>query len=268
MISMEIIKMYGLMVLKAIIVLWIGFKVIKLINNVLLKTLDKKGVDPSLKTFLSSLTGIILKVALILSVTEIVGIKTTSFIAILGAAGLAVGMSLQGALGNFAGGVMILLFKPFKVGDVIEAQGFTGSVKEIQIFCTILNTPDKKTIILPNGSLSSGSIVNYSIEPIRRVDMTFGIGYDDDLKTAKETLQSLVDADSRILKDPESAVLVSELADSSVNFAVRVHVKAEDYWGVYFDFQEKVKLTFDEKKISIPYPQQELHVHQVVNPVQ
>lgn len=197
---------------------------------------------------------------LVISVVTILGISTTSFVAIIGAAGLAVGLALQGGLANFAGGVLILIFKPFKVGDVLEAQGYTGKVHEIQVFNTILKTPDNKTIIIPNGGLSNGSMVNYSTEPTRRVDMTFGIGYSDDIAKAKSVLQKLIDSDSRILKDPAPMIVVSELADSSVNFAVRTWCNAADYWGIFFDMQEKVKLEFDKENISIPYPQTDVHV--------
>ena len=191
-----------------------------------------------------------------------VGIQMTSFIAILGAAGLAVGMALSGTLQNFAGGVMILIFKPFKNGDFIEAQGHTGTVSEIQIFNTILKTLDNKTIIIPNGGLANGSMTNYSTEEKRRVDWTFGVGYGDKTDDAKGLLLELMSEDSRILSDPAAPfVAVSELGDSSVNFAVRAWVKAEDYWGVFFDMNEKVYNTFDKKGLSIPYPQMDVHVH-------
>jgi small conductance mechanosensitive channel len=189
------------------------------------------------------------------------GVQMTSFIAILGAAGLAVGLALQGSLANFAGGVLLLLFKPFKVGDFIEAQGFSGSVNAIQVFNTVLKTPDNKTIIIPNGNLSNGAITNFTAEKNRRVDWTFGIGYSDDIKKAKEILVQLIKSDPRILDEPEAMVALSELGDSSVNFVVRAWVKLEDFWGVYFDIQEKVKLTFDEQGISIPFPQRDVHVY-------
>jgi small conductance mechanosensitive channel len=186
----------------------------------------------------------------------------TSFIAILAAAGLAVGMALSGTLQNFAGGVMILLFRPFKVGDYINALGYSGTVKEIQIFNTILTTPDNVTIILPNGGLSGSAMTNYSTQATRRVDLTYGIGYDDDIDKAREILKNLIAGDKRILKDPEPFVAVSELADSSVNFVVRVWVNSSDYWGVFFDMQETVKKRFDDNGVSIPFPQTDVHVHQ------
>jgi small conductance mechanosensitive channel len=188
-----------------------------------------------------------------------IGVETTSFVAILAAAGFAIGLALQGSLGNFAGGVLILLFKPFKVGDFIEAQGETGSVKKIQIFNTILTTGDNKTIIIPNGPLSNGNITNYSTQDTRRVDMVFGIGYDDDIKKAKTILEKMIKSEKRAIRLEDSLVAVGELADSSVNFKVRVWVNSGDYWGVYHDFHENVKLTFDKEGISIPYPQMDIH---------
>lgn len=246
----------------AIIVLIIGFWIIKLISKGSGKAMDKAKVDESLKRFLISLINITLKALLLISVASMLGVATTSFVAVLGAAGLAVGLSLQGSLSNFAGGVLIILFKPFKVGDVIDAQGHLGSVHSIQVFNTILKTPDNKTIIIPNGSLSNGSIINYTTEDRRRVDMTFGIGYGDDIKKAKQILTDLTKQDDRILSDPEPMIAVSELADSSVNFVVRAWAKTSDYWGIYFDMQEKVKLEFDRQSVSIPFPQTDVHVYQ------
>ncbi len=260
--AVDLIWRIGPQLLWALATLVIGFWVIKLINRFASKAMEKGNVDLSLRKFIASLLNIGLKILLLISVAGMLGIATASFVAVIGAAGLAVGLALQGSLANFAGGVLILLLKPFKVGDVIEAQGHVGKVDQIQIFNTILKTPDNKTVILPNAAVSNGNITNYSAEPLRRVDMTFGIGYDDDLLKAKQILQNMVEQDERILKNPAPAVVVSELADSSVNFAVRVWVKAENYWNVFFDFQEKVKLTFDEQGISIPYPQHDVHLHQ------
>ncbi len=258
----KMIMEYAPSVLLALLTLVIGLWIIKFVIKGVNKALERSKVELSLQKFLASLISILLKILLLISVASMVGIETTSFVAIMGAAGLAVGLALQGSLANFAGGVLILFFKPFKVGDFIEAQGYMGTVKEIQIFNTIMNTPDNKVIIIPNGGLSSGSITNFSKEAQRRVDMTFGIGYGDDLKKAKDVLKRIVDEDPRILKNPEPMIAVSELADSSVNFIVRVWVNAADYWGVYFDMHEKVKLTFDEENISIPYPQQDVHLFQ------
>ncbi len=255
---------YGLNLALAILTLVVGMFIINSFVRFLKKTMNKRGVDPSLVPFTSSLVGTLLKVMLLVSVASMVGIETTSFIAVLGAAGLAVGLALQGSLANFAGGVLILLFKPFKVGDVIETQGFTGVVQSIQIFNTIMNTFDNKKIIIPNGAVSSGPITNYSAEEFRRVDMEFGIGYDDDIKKSKDILSKLIAADNRILQEPAKPfIALKELGESSVNFTVRVWAKAEDYWGIFFDMQENVKLTFDKEGISIPFPQRDVHLHQV-----
>lgn len=254
---------YGPQLILAIVVLIVGFWLIKKVVGLMDASMSKKDVEPTLKSFLLSLTGVMLKALLLISVASMVGIETTSFIAVLGAAGLAIGLALQGSLSNFAGGVLLLLFKPYKVGDFIETQGHSGTVNSIQIFTTVLKTPDNKTIIIPNGPIANGSITNFSTEATRRVDMVFGIGYGDDIDKAKGILQRLVDADSRIMKDPAAAILCAELADSSVNFNVRVWVNAADYWGVYFDMHEAVKKTFDQDGISIPFPQQDVHMHQV-----
>jgi len=251
---------FGIKLAGALGALIIGLWIIKALINGLGKIMKKRNVDDSLQPFLRSMLGAVLKVLLFISVLGMMGIEMTSFVAILGAAGLAVGMALSGTLQNFAGGVMILIFKPFKVGDVITAQGYTGSVHEIQIFNTILKTPDNKHIIIPNGGLSSGSMVNFSKEETRRVDWTFGIGYGDDVDKAREVLLNLIKADSRIKNDPEPFIAVSELADSSVNFAVRVWVDAGDYWGVYFQMNEQVYKTFDKEGLNIPYPQMDVHV--------
>ncbi len=249
-------------VIGAILVLIIGLWVIKNVMKGFSKAMDKKDMDPSLIKFLKSLIGMILKVALVIAVLSIVGIEATSFVAILGAAGLAIGMALSGTLSNFAGGVMLLVFKPFEVGQVISAQGFTGSVKEIGIFNTILMTPDNRKIIIPNSPLSSGAMVNISSEPQRRVDMVFGIGYTDDIDKAREIIKSILDKDKRVLNSNgrETFIAVSELADSSVNFVVRAWVESADYWGVNFDTTEEVKKQFDANSISIPYPQMDVHV--------
>ena len=257
--GIELAMTYAPKLLLAIVTLIVGMWIIKAIVGGIGRAMEKKGVDPSLQPFLKSLIQTLLKIMLVISVAGMIGIQMTSFIAILGAAGLAVGMALSGTLQNFAGGAMILIFKPFKVGDFVEAQGFAGVIKEIQIFNTIMKTGDNKTIILPNAPLSGGPMVNYSTEAQRRVDMIFGIGYGDDIDKARDTIQKLMDADSRILKDPASMIAVKELADSSVNFVVRAWVNAADYWGVFFDMQEKVKKEFDKENISIPFPQMDIH---------
>lgn len=259
--AVDLLMLYGPKLLLAIVTLIIGLWIIKLFIKGFGKTLEKSKVDVSLQKFLSSLLGVLLKIMLVISVASMIGIQMTSFIAILGAAGLAVGLALQGSLANFAGGVLILLFKPYKVGDFVDAAGYMGSVKEIQIFNTILKTPDNKTVIIPNGVLSNASLTNFSTEPTRRVDMTFGIGYSDDIKKAKEILEGLLKSDGRILNEPASMIVVSELGDSSVNFAVRAWCNTADYWGIFFDMQEKVKLEFDKQGISIPFPQRDVHVY-------
>jgi len=251
---------YGPNLILTIIVLIVGLWIIKSVIKAINKTMERTDVDLSLRKFLSSLFGILLKVLLLISVASMVGIATTSFIAILGAAGLAVDLALQGGLANFAGGDIILIFKPIKVGDFIDAQGYMGTVNEIAIFTTILKTPDNKTVIIPNGALSNGSMVNFFTELTRRVDMVFGIGYGDDIEKAKQVLNRLVEADERIPKEPGAQIVVAELGDSSVNFKVRVWCNAADYWGIYFDMHEKVKLTFDKESISIPFPQRDVHV--------
>lgn len=259
--SIDLVLTYGPKLVGAILVLIVGSIVIKFLSKTFSRVLDKRKIDPSLKPFLEGIVSSLLKVMLVISALGMIGIEMTSFVAVLGAAGLAVGMALSGTLQNFAGGVMILIFKPFKNGDVIEAQGYVGSVAEIQIFNTILKTPDNKTIIIPNGGLSNGSMVNYSTEPQRRVDWTFGIGYGDDATKAKAVLKSLIEEDERILKTPEPFIALSALADSSVNFTVRVWVNSENYWGVFFDMNEKVYTTFEKEGLNIPFPQMDVHLH-------
>ena len=254
---------YGVRLLGAITIWIIGSWIINLLVNGLVKLMEKRSLEISLKSFFQSLIKITLKVLLAVTALSVLGVEMTSFIAILGAAGLAVGLALSGTLQNFAGGVMILIFKPFKVGDFIDAQGYSGSVSEIQIFNTILKTPDNKTIIIPNGGLSTASMTNFSTEPTRRVDWVFGIGYGDDSHKAKAVLKQLCDQDDRILKDPEVFIALSELADSSVNFVVRAWVNASDYWGVYFDMNEKVYEVFAKEGLNIPFPQMDIHMHKV-----
>ncbi len=251
---------YAPTVLGALVVLVIGLWVISLITKGFGRMMKKKDTDPSLQGFLKSMVSILLKVLLFISVMGMVGIEATSFIAILGAAGLAVGLALQGTLQNFAGGVIILLFKPYKVGDFVDGAGHMGTVKEIKIFTTILNTPDNKIIIIPNAQLSNSSLTNFSAMETRRVDFTFGIAYGDDYDKAKKVLLELINADDRILKDPEPFIALSELADSSVNIVVRVWAKGADYWGIYFDMNEKVYKNFTGAGLNIPFPQMDVHV--------
>ncbi|WP_462319351.1 mechanosensitive ion channel family protein [Marinilabilia sp.] len=259
---MDLVIKYGGQLLLALITLIVGLWIIGKIIKGLRKVFEARDFDASLRSFLTSLTGIVLKIMLVISVVSMLGVEMTSFIAILAAAGLAIGMALSGTLQNFAGGVMILIFRPFKVGDYITSEGHSGTVKEIQIFHTILNTPDKKTIILPNGPVSNGSTINYSTEPVRRVDFTFGIGYNDDIDKAKQVIREVIEKDGRILKDPEPFIAVSNLGDSSVDLVTRVWANAGDYWGIFFDMQETVKKEFDRQGISIPFPQRDVHLYQ------
>lgn len=257
----DIVLNYGPNLVAAILVLIFGLWIVKIISNWIGNILAKRNVDPSLTPFLKSLINTLLKAMLAISVLGMLGVEMTSFVAILGAAGLAVGLALSGTLQNFAGGVMILIFRPFKAGDFIDAQGYSGTVSEIQIFNTILKTPDNKTIIIPNGGLSTSSMTNFSTEARRRVDWTFGIGYGDDSDKAKEVLRKFCDEDNRILKDPEVFIAMSELADSSVNFVVRAWVESGDYWAVHFDMIERVYKEFGNNGLNIPFPQMDVHVH-------
>ena len=255
--------LYGPKLLGALLVLIIGWWIVNKVAHTFERLMLARQLEPGLTSFLASLINAALKVLLVISVASIVGIETTSFVAVIGAAGLAIGLALQGSLANFAGGALIMIFKPFKVGDYIEAQGYGGTVKQIQIFVSVLVTPDNKTVIIPNGPLAGGSMINYSTQDKRRVDMKFGISYGDDIAQAKAVLQELIRSDARILQDEANLVAVAELADSSVNLVVRTWVKASDYWAVYFDMHERVKLTFDAKGISIPFPQRDVHLRQV-----
>ncbi len=252
---------YGPKVVYAIIILIVGLMVIKSLTKIFTRMLKKREIDDSLVGFLRSLFNITLKVLLVVSIIGMVGIQTTSFIAVIGAAGLAVGMALSGMLQNFAGGVIILILKPFKVGDFISALGESGIVQEIQIFNTILKTPDNKKVFIPNGGLATGAMVNFTAEETRRVDLTVGIGYGDDIDKAKSVLMGIISKNNLIQKDPEPFVGVIELGDSSVNFVVRVWAKTSEYWNVFFYLQENVKKQFDAKGVSIPFPQRDVHLY-------
>ncbi|WP_369752677.1 mechanosensitive ion channel family protein [Flavobacterium sp. WC2409] len=252
---------YAPKLIGGILVLLVGLWVTKIITKSVGKSLGKSKIDQSLVPFLRSLTNIILKVLVAITVMGMIGIQMTSFVAIIGAAGLAIGMALSGTLQNFAGGVIILILKPFKIGDFIEAQGYVGTVKEISIFATMLNTPDKKLVIIPNGPLSTGPLTNFSAEPLRRVDWTFGIAYGDDIENFKRAMNDFITEDTRILKDPAPFIGLAALADSSVNFTVRVWVDGPDYWNVFFGMNEKVYTKFADYKLNIPFPQMDVHVH-------
>jgi small conductance mechanosensitive channel len=258
----EIFVEYGPRLLGAILVLLAGSWVIRQLMRGMGRMMEKRGIDESLKPFLKSITRVLLRALLFVSVLGMVGVDMLSFVAILGAAGLAIGMALSGTLQNFAGGVIILLFKPFRVGDYIEAQGYAGSVKEIQIFNTVLKTPDARIIIIPNGSLSNSSMINYSAEEKRRVEWTFSIAYGDDVEHAKKILRQLMEADERVLREPELFIAVAALADSSVNIVVRAWVNAADYWPLFFHMNELVYNSFNKEGINIPFPQMDVHLHQ------
>lgn len=256
----NLLVVWGPKLVGAVLALIIGLYVVNMIAGSIDKMMVKKELDPSLRPFLKSLVSSLLKVLVVVSVLGMIGIQMTSFIAILGAAGLAVGLALSGTLQNFAGGVMILIFKPFKVGDYIDAQGYAGTVNSIQIFNTILKTPDNKTIIIPNSGLSTSSMVNYSTEATRRVDWVFGIAYGDDIDKAKEVLLGLLTSNDQVLKDPAPFVSLGELADSSVNFTVRAWVNSADYWSVHFYMLENVYRKFGEAGLNIPFPQMDVHL--------
>ncbi len=254
---------FGLQVLGALAIFIIGKMVAKFVTRMVKKLLEKADLDKTLVSFIGNIVYALALTFVIIASLGQLGVETASLAAILAAAGLAVGLALQGSLANFAAGVMVIAFRPFKIGDFVEAAGVSGSVKDISIFTTTMTTPDNKTIIIPNSNVTSGNIINYSTQDKRRVDMVFGIGYGDDIKLAKETLVEILESDERILKDPAFKVAVSELADSSVNFVVRPWVKTADFWDVKFDITETVKNTFDKKGISIPFPQQDVHMHNV-----
>ena len=250
----------GWTIIKAILVFVIGRFIIRMINKLVRRILTKRDFDPSVKTFVGSLVNVTLMILLIISVVGALGVQTTSFAALLASAGVTIGMALSGNLSNFAGGLIILLFKPYKVGDYIESQGVGGTVKEIQIFHTILLTADNKNIYIPNGSLSSGVVTNIGREPTRRVEWTFGVDYGSDYEQVKRVIESVLAQDARILNDPAPFIALSALADSSVNVVVRAWVKSPDYWGVFFDTNKAIYATFNAEGIGFPFPQ--LTVHQ------
>ena len=251
---------FGIKLVAAIIVLLLGRWIIKLIKKGLTKVMARRNIEPSLNSFLMSLVSVLLTFFLIIAIIGILGINTSSLVALLASAGLAIGMALSGTLQNFAGGVMIMLFKPFKVGDFIAAQGYEGKVNGIQIFNTTILTPDNKTVILPNGALSTGPVTNFNKETDRRVDWVFSISYGDDYDKAKAVLQRLCDADERILKEPEPVIEILKMSDSSVDITVRARVKPEDYWAVYFRMNEMVYKTLPQEGLNFPFPQMDVHM--------
>lgn len=244
----------------ALLIFIVGKMVIGIVMSVLKKVLIKSKMDEMLINFVTSIVKTILLLFVVIAALNQLGVDTTSLIALIGAAGLAVGLALQGSMQNFAAGVLLIVFRPFKTGDFVEVAGTSGVVESIGIFSSMLRTGDNREIIIPNGSIYSGTITNYSARSTRRVDMVFGIGYEDDLKKAKQIIIDILENDERILKDPAPLVAVGELADSSVNFNVRPWVNSGDYWNVYFDTHESIKLAFDKNNISIPYPQMDVHL--------
>jgi len=254
------VEVYGLKLLFALIILIIGSWVAKLVKGIVTRVLSKRNVDATIVGFIGHFTYILLMVVVVMAALDKVGVKTTSFVAILGAAGLAVGLALQGSLANFAAGFLMVLFRPFKKGDYIEAGGTAGIVDQIQVFTTILKTPDNRLVIVPNGKVMGDNITNYSAMDTRRMDLTFGVSYSDDIPKVKSVLKQIAEGDERVLKDPAPQVMLGELADSSVNFIVRVWVKSSDYWAFKFDTTEKVKIEFDKQGISIPFPQRDVHL--------
>ena len=254
---------FGINVITAIVVFFVGKWVVNLVVSGLMKAMQKGELDVTLRRFIGNVARMLLMLFVIIAAINQLGVQTASLIALLGAAGLAVGLALQGSLSNFAAGVLIVLFRPYKVGDWIEGGGISGAVEEVQILTTILKTGDNKRVIVPNSQIMGTTITNYSANETRRVDLVVGVSYSDDIDKVRKELQDLVAADDRILDDPAVTIAVSELADSSVNFVVRPWVKTADYWGVYFDLTEAIKKRFDEAGISIPFPQQDVYIHNV-----
>ena len=244
----------------AIVTLIIGLWIISGVGKMLQASMERSKVDPTLAPFIGNLVSWMLKLLLFISVASMIGIATTSFIAVLGAAGLAVGLALQGSLANFAGGVLIMVFKPYKVGDLIETEGHLGVVKEVQIFNTIITSPQHKRVIVPNGAVSNGAIVNYTVEGKIRVDLSIGIAYDADIEKAKTILMDVMTKHDKVIADPAPFVGVAEMADSSVNLVVRPHCNPEHYWDVFFDVNEQMKIALDQNNITIPFPQRDVHM--------
>ncbi len=254
---------WGINIALALAIFIVGRMVAAVIVRILNKVLVKSGMDEILVNFVTSIVKTLLLLFIIVAALDQLGVNTTSLIALLGAAGLAVGLALQGSLQNFAAGVMMIVFRPFKAGDFVEVAGTSGVVEAINIFSTTMRTGDNREVIVPNGAIYGDTITNFSARDTRRIDMVFGIGYGDDIRKARDIMQGILDADERVLKDPATTIAVSELADSSVNFVVRPWVNSGDYWPVKFDVTEKIKLAFDENNISIPYPQMDVHLEKV-----
>ena len=258
----ELLTVYGLRVIAAIVIFvvgrWVALGVAKLIQRIMIRS----KVDETLVSFVRHLSYVTLLAFVVIAALNQLGIQTASFIAVMGAAGLAIGLALQGSLGNFAAGVLMIIFKPFKVGDFIDGGGVAGIVEKIEIFTTQLKTPDNKTIIMPNAKLTGDNITNFNVKGTRRVDFVFGIGYGDDIDKARGIIKEIIDQDERVMKEPEPAIVVSELGDSSVNFTVRAWTAVGDYWSFYFDTIENVKKQFDAQGVSIPFPQRDVHIYE------
>lgn len=259
----EYVMPWGINIAMALVIFIVGRMVVGMVHSLVVKLMKRADMDEMLVSFLASILRWVLLLFVIIAAIGQLGVDTTSLVALLGAAGLAIGLSLQGSLQNFAAGVMLIVFRPFVRGNFVEVAGTSGSVELIGIFTTTLNTPDNKEIIVPNGAIYSDTITNYSARDTRRVDMVFGIGYGDDIHKAKQLLTDIVNADERVLQDPAPTIAIGELGDSSVNFLVRPWVKSADYWAVMWDTNEKVKDTFDANGISIPFPQMDVHVEKI-----
>ncbi|MBC2714055.1 MAG: mechanosensitive ion channel [Desulfobacteraceae bacterium] len=258
----EITTIYGIKAIIALLILFFGRLIAKLVTRIVKRIMERSKVDPTIVKFVGNLTYIALMAFVIIAALGQLGIQTASFIAVVAAAGLAIGLALQGSLSNFAAGFLMIIFRPFTVGDFIEGAGVAGTVEEISIFTTVLNSPDNKTVIIPNAKLSEDNIVNWTTKGTRRVDLVMGIGYEDDIDKARQIMKDVIAKDERILKNPEPQIAVVELADSSVNFVVRPWVNAGDYWDVYFALTENIKKTFDAQGISIPFPQRDVHMYE------
>lgn len=258
----DVIALYGLNIISAILILIAGLWIAKMVKKSLKKILNKKNLDATINSFICNLTYTALIVFVVIATLAQVGIQTTSFIAVIGAAGLAVGLALQGALANFAAGFLLILFRPFKSGDFVQAGGSSGTIEEVQILYTQMKTVENIKVVIPNGKIMGDSIINYSANEMRRAEWIFGIGYGDDMKKVRKILKSMLDGDERILKEPAPQIIVKELGDNSVNFAVRAYINSGDFWNVYFEMTENVKDRFDSEGINIPYPQRDVHLFQ------
>ncbi|MAA72885.1 MAG: mechanosensitive ion channel protein [Bermanella sp.] len=260
--NQAVIQDYGLRILVSVLIIWLGFKFSKLASRWVGRLLERKSIDTAISAFVQSLVRILILIAVIIAGLSHLGIETTTFVTIIGAAGLAIALALQGSLSNFASGILIAGFRPFKAGDYIEAGGVAGVVKEIQIFSTVLTTPDNKRVVIPNAQVTGSAITNYSSNPTRRIDLVIGVAYDADLKETETLLKSILDNHPLILKEPAYTVGVLELADSSVNFAVRPWVNTADFWAVKFELNQTIKQALDNAGIGIPFPQMDVHFHQ------